>query len=176
MGTIHAESDGTSVTFTTEKAGSAGADSPADTEGGVSADAAGSADTDSSAGADKGSVTDAGTGSEDGVSAEGGLPAAAGLAEGTAENCDYVLNVSSHKFHRPQCKSVSRMKEKNKRFVRGTRETVRYVHRIFILCSAAFQISAVFFPVSEGGIGQMTAYVLIVILGMAMISAAASGD
>ena len=124
MGTIHAESDGTSVTFTTEKAGSAGADSPADTEGGVSADAAGSADTDSSAGADKGSVTDAGTGSEDGVSAEGGLPAAAGLAEGTAENCDYVLNVSSHKFHRPQCKSVSRMKEKNKRFVRGTRETV----------------------------------------------------
>lgn len=40
----------------------------------------------------------------------------------TAEGEDYVLNTNTKKFHRPTCKSVKQMKEKNKAEYTGTRE------------------------------------------------------
>lgn len=38
------------------------------------------------------------------------------------EEADYVLNTSSHKFHRPDCSAVETMSEKNKEEYHGTRE------------------------------------------------------
>ena len=38
------------------------------------------------------------------------------------EATDYVLNTNTNKFHYPDCKSVSDMKEKNKQYYHGTRE------------------------------------------------------
>ena len=38
------------------------------------------------------------------------------------EEADYVLNTSSHKFHRPDCSAVEAMSEKNKEEYHGTRE------------------------------------------------------
>ncbi|HAG04235.1 MAG TPA: hypothetical protein DCG28_02235 [Lachnospiraceae bacterium] len=40
------------------------------------------------------------------------------------ENTTYVLNISSHKFHRPDCESVFEMKEKNRLYTDKARETV----------------------------------------------------
>lgn len=37
---------------------------------------------------------------------------------------DYVLNTNTHKFHYPNCKSVKKMKDKNKQFYTGTRDEV----------------------------------------------------
>ncbi len=37
---------------------------------------------------------------------------------------DYILNTNTHKFHYPSCKSVYKMKEKNKKEFHGTREEV----------------------------------------------------
>ena len=37
---------------------------------------------------------------------------------------DYVLNTNTKKFHKPDCTSVSQMKEKNKKYFSGTREEV----------------------------------------------------
>ncbi len=37
---------------------------------------------------------------------------------------DYVLNTNTKKFHYPSCSSVSKMKEKNKEFFSGDRETI----------------------------------------------------
>ena len=47
-----------------------------------------------------------------------GLP---GLSDGDA---DYVLNTNSHKFHYPNCESVTEMNPKNRRDFSGTREEV----------------------------------------------------
>lgn len=40
----------------------------------------------------------------------------------SAEQQTYVFNVNSHKFHRPNCPSVKKMKESNKKEFHGTRE------------------------------------------------------
>lgn len=37
---------------------------------------------------------------------------------------DYVLNTNTHKFHYPSCSSVSKMSEKNKKFITATRDEV----------------------------------------------------
>ncbi len=37
---------------------------------------------------------------------------------------DYVLNTNTRKFHKPSCKSVKQMKDKNKEEYRGTRDDV----------------------------------------------------
>lgn len=37
---------------------------------------------------------------------------------------DYVLNTNTHKFHKPGCKSVNQMKDKNKKYYTGTRDEV----------------------------------------------------
>ena len=60
----------------------------------------------------------------DGGSGSGnaGLPPAEDPAD--AASCDYVLNVNTDVFHYPGCKSVKRMKEENKRYYNGTRESV----------------------------------------------------
>lgn len=45
--------------------------------------------------------------------------------EPTAEPAiDYVLNINTHKFHYPYCKSVNEMKEKNKQHFSGSRDEV----------------------------------------------------
>lgn len=36
--------------------------------------------------------------------------------------CDYVLNTKSRKFHKPECQSVKRMKDKNKEYFTGSRD------------------------------------------------------
>ena len=55
-------------------------------------------------------------------SGNAGLLPAEDLAD--AASCDYVLNVNTDVFHYPGCKSVKRMKEENKRYYNGTRESV----------------------------------------------------
>lgn len=37
---------------------------------------------------------------------------------------DYVLNTNTHKFHYPSCSSVSKMSEKNKKYITATRDEV----------------------------------------------------
>ena len=49
--------------------------------------------------------------------AERALPDAEAAPEIT-----YILNISSHKFHRPECAGVASMKEENKRAFTGTRD------------------------------------------------------
>ena len=43
-------------------------------------------------------------------------------AAAVSETVTYVLNINTKKFHRPDCESVSQMKEKNRRPFSGTRE------------------------------------------------------
>jgi nuclease-like protein len=38
------------------------------------------------------------------------------------QSYDYILNKNTHKFHRPNCSAVSKMKEKNKVSFHGTRD------------------------------------------------------
>lgn len=49
-------------------------------------------------------------------------------AAGTVGNSDpkttYILNTNTHKFHKPSCGSVKKMKEKNKKSYTGTRNEV----------------------------------------------------
>ena len=47
-----------------------------------------------------------------------------GMEEGPADNdeCDYIANKNTHKFHFPDCSSVDSMKEKNKYYFFGDRE------------------------------------------------------
>ena len=45
------------------------------------------------------------------------------LANSTLQNqCDYVLNTNTKKFHYPTCNSAKQMKDKNKAYFVGTRE------------------------------------------------------
>ena len=41
-----------------------------------------------------------------------------------SEEHDYVINKNTHKFHKPECSSVSKMSEKNKWHFHGTRESI----------------------------------------------------
>ena len=45
-------------------------------------------------------------------------------AEPEEEECDYVLNTNTRKFHRANCSSVEDIKEKNKEYYRGTRDDI----------------------------------------------------
>ncbi len=47
---------------------------------------------------------------------------AAGERNGGSEELDYVLNTNTHRFHYPDCKSVSDMKDKNKEEFHGSRD------------------------------------------------------
>lgn len=40
---------------------------------------------------------------------------------------DYVLNINTDKFHKPTCKSVSDIKESNRRMYTGTRDDLIYL-------------------------------------------------
>lgn len=128
MGTIHAESDGMKVTFHTEKDAVSGEENgSADTFG----ETASAGEAENSGGSDSGdeagyavSETAGAAGLEAAGSAGPEAAGTKGLTAGSAEDCDYVLNVNSHKFHRPECRSVANMKEKNKRFVKGSRDAV----------------------------------------------------
>ncbi|MBP1534197.1 MAG: hypothetical protein IK999_08750 [Ruminococcus sp.] len=42
----------------------------------------------------------------------------------TGTSHDYVLNTNTKKFHKPGCKSVNQMKDKNKKYYTGTRDEV----------------------------------------------------
>ena len=43
-------------------------------------------------------------------------------AESNEHECDFVLNKSSKKFHKPSCKSVAKMSEKNREYYSGSRD------------------------------------------------------
>lgn len=43
------------------------------------------------------------------------------VSNGTAEDCDYILNVHTKKIHLPSCSSVKSMKEENKAFYKGSK-------------------------------------------------------
>ena len=44
--------------------------------------------------------------------------------EEIAEECDYVLNKNTKKFHKPSCSSAKQIKDKNREYFTGTREEV----------------------------------------------------
>lgn len=50
----------------------------------------------------------------------------------TSSAISYVLNTNTHKFHYPDCRSVSKMKDKNKSYVESTREDI--ISRGYIPC------------------------------------------
>ena len=47
-----------------------------------------------------------------------------GITETNQTETSYVLNINTHKFHYPSCKSVSQMKDKNKAYYTGSRDDV----------------------------------------------------
>ena len=47
-----------------------------------------------------------------------------GITETNQTETSYVLNINTHKFHYPSCKSVSKMKDKNKAYYTGSRDDV----------------------------------------------------
>ena len=51
-------------------------------------------------------------------------PAADDAAVEEVVGTSYILNINSYKFHYPYCKSVSNMKESNKEYFTGSRDTV----------------------------------------------------
>ena len=60
----------------------------------------------------------------DGAASSGSNTAAEGVAEGDGASASYVLNTNTMKFHIPGCSSVRKMKEKNKCYYSGSRESV----------------------------------------------------
>lgn len=51
-------------------------------------------------------------------------PTARPVATQAPATTTYVLNMNTHKFHKPTCSSVDQMKESNKWYFEGTREEV----------------------------------------------------
>lgn len=96
QGTITAVSDGKKVTFQTER----------------------NADINTLGNADPGQKDETGQKNK-AVSSAGKAAASDSSAEKT-----YVLNTNTHKFHDPDCSSVSQMKEKNKRIVTESRNQI----------------------------------------------------
>lgn len=43
-------------------------------------------------------------------------------AESNEQECDFVLNKNSKRFHKPDCKSVGKMKEENREYYSGSRD------------------------------------------------------
>ena len=96
QGTITAVSDGKKVTFQTER----------------------NADINTLGNAGPGQKSETGQKNK-AVSSAGKAAASDSSAEKT-----YVLNTNTHKFHNPDCSSVSQMKEKNKRIVTESRDQI----------------------------------------------------
>ena len=55
-----------------------------------------------------------------------------GSGEINEDNCDYIANTNTYKFHRPYCKSVKQMKEKNKWYFVGDRQDL--IDRGYVPC------------------------------------------
>lgn len=93
QGTITAVSDGKKVTFQTER------------------------------NADINTLGNAGPGQKDETGQKNKAVSSAGKAAASDSSAEktYVLNTNTHKFHDPDCSSVSQMKEKNKRIVTESR-------------------------------------------------------
>ena len=96
QGTITAVSDGKNVTFQTER------------------------------NADINSLGNAGPGQKDETGQKNKAVSSAGKAAASDSSAEktYVLNTNTHKFHDPDCSSVSQMKEKNKRIVTESRDQI----------------------------------------------------
>lgn len=96
QGTITAVSDGKKVTFQTER------------------------------NADINTLGNAGPGQKDETDQKNKAVSSAGKAAASDSSAEktYVLNTNTHKFHDPDCSSVSQMKEKNKRIVTESRDQI----------------------------------------------------
>lgn len=96
QGTITAVSDGKKVTFQTER------------------------------NADINTLGNAGSGQKDETGQKNKAVSSAGKAAASDSSAEktYVLNTNTHKFHDPDCSSVSQMKEKNKRIVTESRDQI----------------------------------------------------
>lgn len=96
QGTITAVSDGKKVTFQTER------------------------------NADINTLGNAGPGQKDETGQKNKAVSSAGKAAASDASAEktYVLNTNTHKFHDPDCSSVSQMKEKNKRIVTESRDQI----------------------------------------------------
>lgn len=96
QGTITAVSDGKKVTFQTER------------------------------NADINTLGNAGPGQKDETGQKNKAVSSAGKAAASDSSAEktYVLNTNTHKFHDPDCSSVSQMKEKNKRVVTESRDQI----------------------------------------------------
>lgn len=81
--------------------------------------------TGNGANAGAGQAAQAETGSGQTVQESAALPAAAPPVQETVGQTEtYVLNTNTKKFHRPDCSSVARMSEKNRKDYTGTRASV----------------------------------------------------
>ena len=96
QGTITAVSDGKKVTFQTER------------------------------NADINTLGNAGPGQKDETGQKNKAVSSAGKAAASDSSAEktYVLNTNTHKFHDPDCSSVSQMKEKNKKIVTESRDQI----------------------------------------------------
>ncbi len=96
QGTITAVSDGKKVTFQTER------------------------------NADINTLGNAGPGQKDETGQKNKAVSSTGKAAASDSSAEktYVLNTNTHKFHDPDCSSVSQMKEKNKRIVTESRDQI----------------------------------------------------
>lgn len=96
QGTITAVSDGKKVTFQTER------------------------------NADINTLGNAGSGQKDETGQKNKAVSSAGKAAASDSSAKktYVLNTNTHKFHDPDCSSVSQMKEKNKRIITESRDQI----------------------------------------------------
>ena len=96
QGTITAVSDGKKVTFQTER------------------------------NADINTLGNAGPGQKDETGQKNKAVSSAGKAAASDSSAEktYVLNTNTHKFHDPDCSSVSQMKEKHKRIVTESRDQI----------------------------------------------------
>lgn len=72
-------------------------------------------------GSDNGESGESGEGGENGGES-GGTDSGSNEHQGTPDNCDYVLNVNSKKFHLPSSSCVDRIKEENRDYYIGTKE------------------------------------------------------
>ena len=74
--------------------------------------------------ADADTLADSGAGQKSSSSQAAIIGAGSGTDSTNNSEETYVLNTSTHKFHRPSCSSVNDMKEKNKKIVTESREEI----------------------------------------------------
>lgn len=95
-----------------------------DEQGSIIASSDGSTITWNSAPSDTWQAGESAKGSSDSNKSNSSSEAVASAAKETGSGQYYILNTNTYKFHRPDCKSVSKMAEKNKEVSNASREDI----------------------------------------------------